>query len=152
MHRLSASRRPPRVSRSTRSIAARAPGASRARSPSTCTTTPWSRSSAASLAMYSSSRLMSAEISVGGRCQFSSENANNVSTSTPASMAPSTISRPAAVAIHDDGDVAGRGSVQADLPEQLVGHLDLHDVRFLRLDRGVHELQVVVVQLLHVLL
>src|SRR5213083_3635966 len=72
-----------------------APGASRARSPSTCTTTPCWRSSSASLAMYSSSRLISAEISVGGRCQFSSENANSVSTSTPASIAPSTTSRTA---------------------------------------------------------
>src|SRR5256886_295708 len=95
MHRLSASRAPSRVSRSMRSTAVRAPGASRVRSPSTWTATPWSFSSATSRAMYSSSSRISAEISVAGRCQFSSEKANSVSTSTPASSAPSTASRTA---------------------------------------------------------
>ena len=62
-----------------------------------------------------------------GRCQFSLENANSVSASTPRRAQPSTVARtaltparcpgwrgsarrggPAAVAVHDDGDVAWR--------------------------------------------
>ena len=95
MQRLSTSRSPPAVSRSTRSTAASAAGASRDRSPSTCTATPCSRSSCTSFAMYSSSSRIRAEISLAGRCQFSSEKANSVSTSTPASRQPSTTSRTA---------------------------------------------------------
>src|SRR5665647_105134 len=70
-----------------------AAGVRRARSPSTCTRTPCVASSSASRAMYSSSRDISAWISVAGRCQFSWEKAKSESTSTPASIAPSTTSR-----------------------------------------------------------
>src|SRR5216117_4279768 len=171
MHRLSASFRPPRVSRSTWSTAARAPGASRARSPSTCTTTPCWRSSSASLAMYSSSRLISAEISLGGRCQFSSENANSVSTSTPASIAPSTASRTDVIpARWPSGRGSRRSRAQRPLPSMMMatwrgtapltltcprrssGTSDLHDLGFFGLHRLLDQLEVIVVELLHVLL
>src|SRR5438128_513097 len=171
MHRLSASRRPPRVSRSTRSTAERAPGASRDRSPSTCTTTPWSRSSRTSAAMYSSSRLIRAEISVGGRCQFSSEKANSVSTSTPASIAPSTTSRTAVIPARcPSGRGRCRSRAQRPLPSIMMATWrgtappsrifarrssptsDLHDLRLFGFDEVFHQLQVVVVQLLRVLL
>src|SRR3989441_8409207 len=171
MHRLSASRAPSCVSRSMRSTAARAPGASRVRSPSTCTATPWSRSSATSRAMNSSSNCMSAEISVRGRCQFSSENANRVSTSTPAAIAPSTTSRTAFIPARcPSGRGRWRSRAQRPFPSMMMAMwrgtapcrwmrvrrsgatLDLHDLGFLRLHRRVDELQVVVVQLLHILL
>src|SRR5947208_13192329 len=171
MHRLSASFRPPRVARSTWSTAARAPGASRARSPSTCTTTPCWRSSSASLAMYSSSRLIRAEISVGGRCQFSSEKANSVSTSTPAAIAPSTTSRTAFMPARcPSGRGRWRSRAQRPFPSMMMAMwrgtapcrlmrarrsgatLDLHDLGFLGLHCRVDELQVLVVPLLHFLL
>src|SRR3989442_6547800 len=171
MHKLSASRRPPRVSRSTRSTAARAPGASRDRSPSTCTTTPWSRSSRTSAAMYSSSRLIRAEISVGGRCQFSSEKANSVSTSTPASIAPSTTSRTAFMPARcPRGRGRCRSSAQRPLPSMMMATWrgtapasricarrsspmsDLHDLRLFGFDQLFHELHMVVVELLRVFL
>src|SRR2546425_9621142 len=171
MHRLSASRRPPRVSRSTRSTAERAPGASRDRSPSTCTTTPWSRSSRTSAAMYSSSRLIRAEIWGGGRCQSSSERANSVSTSTPASIATSTTSRTAFMPARcPKGRGRLRSRAQRPLPSMMIATwrgtgplkricasrssatLDLHDLGLFGLDRRIHELEVVVVHLLHVLL
>src|SRR5437016_2932492 len=171
MHRLSARRCPPRVSRSTRSTAARAPGARRARSPSTCTATPCSRSSSACVAMYSSSSSISAEISVGGRCQFSSEKANRVSTSTPAAIAPSTTSRTAFIPARcPSGRGRWRSRAQRPFPSMMMAMwrgtapcrwmrarrsgatLDLHDLGFLGLHRRVDELQVVAVQLLHILL
>src|SRR5213079_214231 len=170
MHRLSASRAPSRVSRSMRSTAVRAPGASRVRSPSTWTATPWSFSSATSRAMYSSSSRISAEISVAGRCQFSSEKANSVSTSTPASSAPSTASRTAFIpARWPSGRGRLRSRAQRPLPSMMTATwrgttplprisasrssamLDLHDLRFLRLDRLVHQLEALVVQVLDVL-
>src|SRR5216117_3460409 len=97
-----------------------APGARRVRSPSTCTATPWSFSSATSRAMYSSSRCISAEISVAGRCQFSSEKANSVSTSTPASSAPSTASRTAFIpARWPSGRGRLRSRAQRPLPSMM---------------------------------
>src|SRR6266699_6707083 len=171
MQRLRESLRPSRVSRSTRSTASRAPGASRGRSPSTCTVTPWSRSSAASRAMYSCSRSISADTSLDGRCQFSSEKANSVSTSTPAAIAPSTTSRTAFMPARcPSGRGRWRSRAQRPFPSMMMAMwrgtapcplmrarrsgatLDLHDLGFLGLHRGVDELQVVVVQLLHVLL
>src|SRR6266567_2885777 len=176
MHRLSASRAPSCVSRSMRSTAARAPGASRVRSPSTWTATPWSFSSATSRAMYSSSSCISAEISVMGRCQFSSEKANSVSTSTPASSAPSTASRTAFIPARWP---SGRGwrrcarrskARSRPLPSMMTATWrgtapfrriwdsrssaisDLHDLRFLGFHRLVHLSQMIVVQLLNVLL
>src|SRR2546426_1061528 len=171
MHRLSASRAPSCVSRSMRSTAVRAPGASRVRSPSTCTATPWSFSSATSRAMYSSSSCISAEISVTGRCQFSSEKANSVSTSTPASSAPSTASRTAFIpARWPSGRGRLRSRAQRPLPSMMTATWrgtapfrriwdsrssaisDLHDLRFLGFHRLVHLSQMIVVQLLNVLL
>src|SRR3989441_3659975 len=171
MHRLSVSRSPRAVSRSTRSTAARADGPSRPRSPSTFTRTPCPRSSSTSPAMYSSSRSISAEISVGGRCQFSSEKANSVSTSTPAAIAPSTTSRTAFIpARWPSGRGRWRSRAQRPLPSMMTATwrgtaplsrmsrrrssatLDLHDLLLLRLHRLIHQLQVVVVELLDVLL
>src|SRR5882672_3714708 len=170
MHRLSASRAPSRVSRSMRSTAARAPGASRGRSPSTWTATPWSFSSATSRAMYSSSSCIRAEISVSGRCQFSSEKANSVSTSTPASSPPSTTSRTAFIpARWPSGRGRLRSRAQRPFPSMMTATWrgtaplrricesrssaisDLHDLRFLRLHRLVHLSQMIVVHLLNVL-
>src|SRR5713101_5794022 len=171
MHRLRERRVPSPVSRSTRSTAARAPGARRARSPSTCTRTPCSRNSCTSRAMYSSSRSIRAEISVGGRCQFSSENANSVSTSTPASIAPSTTSRTAVIPARcPSGRGRCRSRAQRPLPSMMMATWrgtappsrifarrssptsDLHDLRLFGFDQLFHELQMVVMQLLHVLL
>src|SRR2546421_11654690 len=171
MHRLSASRAPSRVSRSMRSTAARARGGSRVRSPSTWTATPWSFSSATSRAMYSSSSCISAEISVTGRCQFSSEKANSVRTSTPASSAPSTASRTAFIpARWPSGRGRLRSRAQRPLPSMMTATWrgtapfrriwdsrssaisDLHDLRFLGFHRLVHLSQMIVVQLLNVLL
>src|SRR5204862_4009431 len=171
MHRLSASRAPSRVSRSMRSTAVRAPGASRVRSPSTWTATPWSFSSATSRAMYSSSRCISAEISVAGRCQSSSEKATSVSTSPPASSAPSTASRTAFMpARWPSGRGRLRSRAQRPLPSMMTATWrgtaplrriwdsrssaisDLHDLRFLGFHGVVHLAQVIVVQLLNVLL
>jgi len=57
----------------------------------------------------------------GGRFQFSSENANSVSTSTPASIAPSTASR---TAFHAARWPNGRGSrrsfAQRPLPSMMI--------------------------------
>jgi len=65
--------------------------------------------------------VLSAEISVGGRCQFSSENANNVSTSTPASMAPSTISRTAFIPARcPNGRGRLRSRAQRPLPSMMM--------------------------------
>src|SRR5882724_1902882 len=169
MHRLSASRAPSCVSRSMRSTAVRAPGASRVRSPSTWTATPWSFSST-SRAMYSSSSCIRAEISVTGRCQFSSEKANKVSTSSPASSPPSTTSRTAFMpARWPSGRGRLRSRAQRPLPSMMTATCrgtaplrriwesrssaisDLHDLRFLRLHRLVHLSQMIVVQLLNVL-
>src|SRR3989442_10911574 len=171
MHRLSASFRPPRVARSTWSTAARAPGASRARSPSTCTTTPCPRRSSTSRAMYSSSRSIRAEISVGGRCQFSSENAKSVSTSTPASIAPSTTSRTAFMPARcPSGRGRCRSRAQRPLPSMMMATWrgtappsrifarrssltsDLHDLRLFGFDQLFHELHMVVVELLRLFL
>src|SRR5947209_110841 len=171
MHRLSERRVPSRVSCSTRSTAARAPGTRRVRSPSTCTRTPCSRSSSTSRAMYSSSRSIRAEISVGGRCQFSSENANSVSTSTPASIAPSTTSRTAFMPARcPRGRGRCRSSAQRPLPSMMMATWrgtappsricarrsspmsDLHDLRLFGFDQLFHELHMVVVELLRVFL
>src|SRR2546425_2982335 len=171
MHRLRERRVPSPVSRSTRSTAALAPGARRVRSPSTCTRTPCPRSSATSRAMYSSSRSIRAEISVGGRCQFSSENANKVSTSTPASIAPSTISRTALMPARcPSGRGRCRSRAQRPLPSMMTATWrgtappsrifarrssltsDLHDLRLFGFDQLFHELQMVVVQFLRILL
>src|SRR5713101_961659 len=171
MHRLRERCVPSRVSRSTRSTAARAPGARRARSPSTCTRTPCSRNSCTSRAMYSSSRSIRAEISVGGRCQFSSENANSVSTSTPASIAPSTTSRTAVIPARcPSGRGRCRSRAQRPLPSMMMATWrgtappkrilarrssptsDLHDLRLFAFDQLFHELQMVVMQLLRLLL
>src|SRR6058998_1905908 len=167
MHRLSASRAPSRVSRSMRSTAARAPGASRVRSPSTWTATPWSFNSATSRAMYSSSSCIRAEISVAGRCQFSSEKVNSVSTSSP----PSTTSRTAFMpARWPSGRGRLRSRAQRPLPSMMTATWrgtaplrricesrsspisDLHDLRFFGFHRLVHLAQMIVVQLLDVLL
>src|SRR5256884_3895070 len=120
--------------------------------------------------MYSSSSSISAEISVGGRCQFSAENANSVSTSTPAAIAPSTTSRTAFIpARWPRGRGRLRSGAQGRLPSMMTATwrgttplpricasrssamLDLHDLRFLRLHRLVHLSQMIVVQLLNVL-
>src|SRR2546430_4119136 len=120
--------------------------------------------------MYSSSSSISAEISVGGRCQFSAENANSVSTSTPAAIAPSTTSRTAFIpARWPRGRGRLRSRAQRPLPSMMTATwrgttplprisasrssamLDLHDLRFLRLDRLVHQLEALVVELLDVL-
>src|SRR5882762_551550 len=170
MHRLSAKRAPSRVSRSMRSTAARAPGASLVRSPRTWTATPWSLSSATSRAMYSSSSRIRAEISVTGRCQFSSEKANRVSTSRPASSPPSTTSRTARMpARWPSGRGRLRSRAQRPFPSMMTATCrgtaplsricessssaisDLHDLRFLRLHRLVHLSQMIVVHLLNVL-
>ena len=138
---MSASRVPERVSASTRSTAARPPGVNRARSPSTLTRTPCDTSSPISDPMYSSSRLISAEISVAGRFQFSSEKAKSGQHFDarldraldhlphrlhPRPMAQRArqvpLARPAAVAVHDDGDVARDGAMQPDLREEVVAH------------------------------
>src|SRR5436190_14311241 len=171
MHRFRASRRPLRVSRSMRSTASSAPPVSRPRSPSTLTCTPWPFSSSISLAMYSSSSPIRAEISLGGRCQFSSENANSVSTSTPASIAPSTASRTDVIpARWPSGRGSRRSRAQRPLPSMMMatwrgtapltltcprrssGTSDLHDLGFFGLHRLLDQLQVVVVEFLHVLL
>src|SRR5260221_545734 len=171
MQRFNASRVPLAVSRSARSTAPRAPGPSRVRSPSTCTATPWRRNSATSWAMYSSRRLIKAEISLGGRCQFSSENANNVRTSMPASIAPSTASRTAFMpARWPSGRGRWRSRAQRPLPSMMTATWrgmaplslscerrssdisDLEDLRLLRLQDLVDRLEVFVVQLLRVLL
>src|SRR6266853_764378 len=171
MQRFNASRLPLAVSRSARSTAPRAPGPSRVRSPSTCTATPCPRSSATSFAMYSSRRLIKAEISLGGRCQFSSENANSVRTSMPASIAPSTASRTAFMpARWPSGRGRWRSRAQRPLPSMMTATWrgmaplslscerrssdisDLEDLRLLRLQDLVDRLEVIVVQLLRVLL
>src|SRR6266704_3640733 len=109
------------VSRSTRSTACRPVGIKRVRSPRTCTTTPCCRRSAASRAMYSSSRSINAEISVGGRFQFSSEKAKSVRTSTPASIAPSTTSRTAFIpALWPKGRGSRRSAAQRPLPSMMI--------------------------------
>src|ERR1041385_3724918 len=119
--------------------------------------------------MYSSSSCMRAEISVAGRCQFSSENANSVSTSTPASMAPSTTSRTAFIPARcPRGRGRLRSRAQRPLPSMIMATCrgtaplrricasrssaisDFHDLRFLGLHRLIHLSQVVVVQLLDV--
>src|SRR6266496_829664 len=170
MHRLSASFFPARVSASMRSTAARAPATSRVRSPRTWTATPWSRSSATSRAMNSSSSCIRAEISVTGRCQFSSENANSVSTSTSAAIAPSTTSRTAFMpARWPNGRGRPRSRAQRPLPSMMTATCrgtppptriwasrssvtsDLHDLRSLALHHLVHHPQMLVVHLLHVL-
>src|SRR5690348_3754832 len=170
MQRLSASFRPADVSRSTRSTAARAPGARRVRSPSTWTATPCPRSSSTSCAMYSSSSPISAEISVRGRCQFSSEKAKRVTTSRPASSAPSTVSRTAFIpARWPRGRGRWRSRAQRPLPSMMTATwrgtapwsricerrssaiLDLEDLGLLGLHQLVDLLHVVVVRLLHVL-
>src|SRR5213596_1334819 len=170
MHRFRDSRRPLRVSRSMRSTASSAPPVSRPRSPSTLTCTPWPFSSSISLAMYSSSSPIRAEISLGGRCQFSSENANSVSTSTPASIAPSTASRTDVIpARWPSGRGSRRSRAQRPLPSMMMatwrgtapltltcprrssGTSDLHDLGFFGLHRLLDQLQVIVVELLHVL-
>src|SRR2546427_311763 len=170
MHRLGASRAPSCVSRSMRSTAARAPGASRVRSPAGDPATPWSFSSATSRAMYSSSSCISAEISVTGRCQFSSEKANSVSTSTPASSAPSTASRTAFIpARWPSGRGRLRSRAQRPLPSMMTATWrgtapfrriwdsrasaisDLHDLGFMRFRRLVYLSKMIVVQLLNVL-
>src|SRR5437879_2118963 len=170
MHRFRTRRAPSRVSHSTRSTAARAPGPSRARSPSTWTRTPCCRSSSTSPAMYSSSSSIRAEISVGGRCQFSSEKANSVSTSTPAAIAPSTTSRTAFMPARcPSGRGRWRSRAQRPFPSMMMAMwrgtapcrlmrarrsgatLDLHDLGFLGLHRRIDEPQVIVVHLLLVL-
>src|SRR5437879_2419078 len=112
--------------------------------------------------MYSSSRSISAEISSAGRFQFSSEKANSVSTSTPASIAPSTASRTAFIpARWPNGRGSRRSFAQRPLPsmwrsswtatgeESVRRASDFHDLRFFRLDRRVHRLEMLVVRLLH---
>src|SRR5690242_105293 len=171
MQRFNASRVPLAVSRSARSTGPRAPGPSRVRSPNTCTATPCRRNSSTSLAMYSSRRLIKAEISLGGRCQFSSENANSVRTSMPASIAPSTASRTAFMpARWPRGRGRWRSRAQRPLPSMMTATWrgiaplslscerrssdisDLEDLRLLRLQGLVDRLQMIVVQLLRVLL
>src|SRR6266513_4727240 len=170
MQRLRCSLLPAAVSRSTRSTAARPPGVKRLRSPSTCTCTLWLFNSATSLAMYSSSKSINAEISSAGRLQFSSENAKSVRTSTPASSAPSTASRTAFIpARWPSGRGRLRSRAQRPLPSMMTATwrgttplpricasrssamLDLPDLRFLRLARLVHQLEALVVELLDVL-
>src|SRR5205807_4201107 len=121
--------------------------------------------------MYSSSRSINAETSVAGRCQFSSENANSVSTCTPASIAPSTTSRTAFIPARcPSGRGRWRSRAQRPLPSMMMATCrgtappsrvfarrssdtsHLHDLHFFGLDHLIHRLHVVVVQLLHVLL
>src|SRR5437879_1440537 len=121
--------------------------------------------------MYSSRSCISAEISLTGRCQFSSEKAKSVSTSTPASIAPSTTSRTACMpARWPSGRGRLRSRAQRPLPSMITAMcrgtapltwicassssaiLDLHDLRFFALHRFVDQTQMVVVQLLDVLL
>src|SRR5437867_7108191 len=171
MHRFRARRRPLLVSRSMRSTASRAPPVSRPRSPGTLTCTPWPFSSSISFAMYSSSSPIRAEISLGGRCQSSSENANSVRPSTPASIAPSTASRTDVIpARWPSGRGSRRSRAQRPLPSMMMatwrgtapltltrprrssGTSDLHDLRLFALHRLLDQLEVIVVELLHVLL
>jgi len=64
---------------------------------------------------------MSAEISRAGLFQFSSENANSVSTSTPASIAPSTASRTAFIpARWPNGRGSRRSLAQRPLPSMMI--------------------------------
>ena len=64
---------------------------------------------------------MRAEISVTGRCQFSSEKANSVSTSTPAAIAPSTASRTAFIpARWPSGRGRLRSRAQRPLPSMMM--------------------------------
>src|SRR5437867_11894077 len=121
--------------------------------------------------MYSSSRSIKAEISVRGRCQCSSETADSVSTSPPASIAPSTTSRTAFMPARcPSGRGRCRSRAQRPLPSMMMATWrgtappsrifarrssltsDLHDLRLFGLHQLIHELQVVVVQLLRVLL
>src|SRR5438876_7453868 len=120
--------------------------------------------------MYSSSSCISAEISVGGRCQFSSEKANRVRTSTPASIAPSTTSRTAFIPARcPSGRGRWRSRAQRPLPSMMIATcrgggggppplgricssrssdiLHHHDLRFLALHQIVHLLHVIVVEL-----
>ena len=89
---------------------------------------------------YRLSSIISVETSVAGRFQFSTENAYSVSTLMPRRAEPSTdvadrvdagavpfdarqvaLRRPAAVAVHDDGDVR-RQPIEVDLTRQrLIG-------------------------------
>src|SRR5205807_4392187 len=121
--------------------------------------------------MYSWSSSISAEISVAGRCQFSAENANSVSTSTPAAIAPSTTSRTAFIpARWPSGRGRWRSRAQRPLPSMMTATWrgmaplslscerrssdisDLEDLRLLRFQDLVDRLEVFVVQLLRVLL
>src|SRR5687768_1705612 len=172
MQRLSASAVPAAVCAITRSIAWRPLGLSRSRSPSTRTRTPRSRSSSDSRAMYSSSRPMSASISVAGRCQFSRLKAKSVSTSTPASRQPATTSRTDFIpAWWPSGRGSERPVAQRPLPSMMTATCcgtapwrrmrssaasampsDFHDLGFLRRHQLVHLAHVLVGELLHLLL
>ena len=122
--------------------------------------------------MYSSSSFISASISPAGRCQFSWLKANSVSTLDPGLQAaldhlahrlhPGVVAQrtgeraalgPAAIAVHDDGDVAGNRPVHSQPLQQVVAHpSDFHDLRFFGVDQPVDLLDVLVGELLDVLL
>src|SRR5712692_7499999 len=172
MQRLRSSSVPPAVSWTMRSSAARALGASRAISPRTWTRAPRARSSATSFAMYSSRSCMSASISSAGRCQFSWLNAKSVSTPTSASRQPSIASRTAAIpAACPSGRGSERSRAHRPLPSMMMATWagtapwrrirsrrsslipsNFHDLRFFDVNQLIELLDVLVVQLLHVLL
>src|SRR5829696_1649698 len=172
MHRLSARSSPPAVSTMTRSTACRAPGASRCTSPRMRTDTRFSRRLSTSRAMYSSRRLISASISIAGRCQFSWLNANRLSTPTFASRQPWMTSRTAPIpAWWPSGRGSARPLAHRPLPSMMIAmwagtdpctfsrcsrsslmSSDFHDLGFFGVDQAVDLLDVLVGDLLDVLL
>src|SRR5688500_4000046 len=179
MKRLSESRSLPAVFATTRSTAADASGVRRDSAPNTRTRTPRWCSSSASRATYSSSSDMSAVISVGGRCQFSWENANSESSSSPTSTAPATTSRTARIPDRCPNGLGMRRSrAQRPFPSMMIATCrgtapctricasrsasfvdctapsdsDFHDLGFLVLQELVDLVHVFVVEFLQILL
>src|SRR6185312_6931428 len=181
MKRLSVSRELSAVSATSCSAALAALGVRRERSPNTRTRTPCSFSSLASRAMNSWSSDMSALISAGGRCQFSCENANSDSTSTPAASEPSTTARTDFIPdLWPNGRGRLRSRAQRPLPSMMIATWrgtwpftricasrssafiaparpamprpsDLHDLGFFHREQVFELRHVVVVQLLQIL-